>query len=257
MVVQSIVGACARHVWGITSYLFRSSLPLQPPKLTRAAELSLCGSCFGEEEVGCPNVPGRGGGEVAEGSAGRGVRSERTGVVDSGAALHRPDLPSLNPAQNYLTDPTPRSTPLATASSSLQYTVQSTPVDVGADWKGLGSEAANSSSSAAAARRNTSRVGSGLAVRGPSCVRDGGGGAKSAGECPSEDKENSATRFIVERQEKQLQALQEKVRGTLARVLAGVTAGTVLFREVCLCLVEREHSSVELTLLLPQHSISQ
>ena len=35
---------------------------------------------------------------------------------------------------------------------------------------------------------------------------------KGLGESYSEDKENSVTRCIVERQEKQLQALQEKVR---------------------------------------------
>ena len=146
-----------------------------------------------------------GGGEVGEELVG-GTRSERKTVVDSGTSLHQPDPPSQ--VQDSQTDHTLHSTP-APAASSLKYAVHTSPADV--------DTAANDSNAPAVAARKgaSAHIGSGPTIGGTPCMRGGGGGGvKSTGELHSEDKENFVTRSIVERQEKQLQALQEKVRDT-------------------------------------------
>ena len=154
-----------------------------------------------------------GGGEMGVGSGGGGGmgegsgvgRSAHTRVVDSDASQRGPDLPSLSQAQDPLSAQTLCSTPSVAA--------------VGAGGQRLASKAFNSCASSTATGRGTAHTGSGLPVsHTPLGGERGRGGegeeeVKSVGEFHSEDKENSATRCLVERQEKQLQALQEKVRG--------------------------------------------
>lgn len=146
---------------------------------------------------------GSGGGGMGEGLGG--VRSAHTRVVDSDASQRGPDLPSLSRTQDPLLTQTLCSTPSVTA--------------VGAGGQRLASKAFNSCASSTATGRGTAHTGSGLPVShiplggGRGRGGEGEGEVKSVGEFHSEDKENSATRCLVERQEKQLQALQEKVRG--------------------------------------------
>ena len=142
-----------------------------------------------------------GGGGMGEGSGGG--RSAHTRVVDSDTSQRGPDLPSLSRTQDPLSTQTLCSTPSVAA--------------VGAGGQRLASKAFNSCASSTATGRGTAHTGSGLPVShtplGGGRGGEGEGEVKSVGELHSEDKENSATRCLVERQEKQLQALQEKVRG--------------------------------------------
>lgn len=159
---------------------------------------------------------GAGGGGLGV-SSGRGLgvgsgggRSDYIRVVDGNTPQREPDLPLLNPAQHSLTDQTLRSVPSAPPGTPHpKSTVQAS------GGQKLVRAAFSTCAPSPAAGRGTPHLGrSGLAAR--DTPRRGGGGRrdmKGLGESYSEDKENSVTRCIVERQEKQLQALQEKVRG--------------------------------------------
>lgn len=161
---------------------------------------------------------GGGGGGMGVGTGGRlgsgGGKSAHIRVVDSDTSQCGPDLPSLSRAQVSLSAQTLCSSPSVAAS-----TPHHKPAAVGAGGQRLASEAFDSCASSTATGRGTAHTGSGLPVShtplggGRGRGGEGEGEGKSVGEWHSEDKENSATRCIVERQEKQLQALQEKVRG--------------------------------------------
>ena len=135
---------------------------------------------------------------------GTGEKSDQFVICD--ATQRGPD-PPLNQVQAPLTDQVLRSSPAV---------AQSTPhpkpaAEQRSEERKLLSASFNSSASRPT-RRGDARTVRGLAVRGTPREEDGGGEVKGMGESHSEDKENSATRCIVERQEKQLQELQEKVR---------------------------------------------
>ena len=174
------------------------------------------------------------GGEMGVGIGGRGGSRMGTGeksdqFVICDATQRGPDLP-LNQVQAPLTDQVQRSSPAV---------AQSTPhpkpaAEQRSEERKLLSASFNSSASRST-RRGDARTVRGLAVRGTPREEDGGGEVKGVGESRSEDKENSATRCIVERQEKQLQELQEKVRSypwsipaTLAWSLPALPSSTSL-----------------------------
>ena len=151
------------------------------------------------------------GGEMGVGIGGRGGSRMGTGeksdqFVICDATQRGPDLP-LNQVQAPLTDQVLRSSPAVAPSTPHPKPA----AEQRSEERKLLSASFNSSASRST-RRGDARTVRGLAVRGTPREEDGGGEVKGVGESRSEDKENSATRCIVERQEKQLQELQEKVR---------------------------------------------
>lgn len=144
-------------------------------------------------------IGGRGGSRM-----GTGEKSDQFVICD--ATQCGPDLP-LNQVQAPLTDQVLRSSPAVAPSTPHPKPA----AEQRSEERKLLSASFNSSASRST-RRGDARTVRGLAVRGTPREEDGGGEVKGVGESRSEDKENSATRCIVERQEKQLQELQEKVR---------------------------------------------
>ena len=151
------------------------------------------------------------GGEMGVGIGGRGGSRMGTGeksdqFVICDATQRGPDLP-LNQVQAPLTDQVQRSSPAVAPSTPHPKPA----AEQRSEERKLLSASFNSSASRST-RRGDARIVRRLAVRGTPREEDGGGEVKGVGESRSEDKENSVTRCIVERQEKQLQELQEKVR---------------------------------------------
>lgn len=173
------------------------------------------GSGVGTRGAGLGMEAGAGGGGLGV-SLGRGLGvgsggggSDYIRVVDGDTLQREPDPPLLNPAQHSLTDQTLRSMP-----SAPPGTPRPKSTVAASGGQKLVRAAFSTCAPSPAAGRGTPHSGrSGLATR--DTPRRGGGrrDMKGLGESYSEDKENSVTRCIVERQEKQLQALQEKVRG--------------------------------------------
>lgn len=200
-------------------------------------ELSLCGSCFeeDEEEEGCKGVfSGSGqigvgtgremgvrtggglgvvaGGEMRVGTGGgggsrmgKGEKSDHFVIFD---ATQRGPSPPLNQVQASLTDQVLHTSPTVAPSTPHPRPAAE---QRSTEERKLLSTSFNSSASRPTRRGDACTV-RGLAVRGTPREKDGGGEVKGVRESRSEDKENSATRCIVERQAKQLQELQAKVR---------------------------------------------
>ena len=151
----------------------------------------------------------RGLGLIAEGEMGVGTGERgrsRMGTGEKSATQCRPD-PPLNQVQAPLTDQVLHSSPTVAPSTPHPKPAAEQHSE---EWKLL--SASFNSSASRPTRRGDARTVRGLAVRGTPGEEDGRGEVKGVRESCSEDKENSATRCIVERQEKQLQELQEKVR---------------------------------------------